>query len=147
MPSDRKKLAAPCGLYCGVCSDLVLDGVCHGCGCDCGQCAAGPHRRACDIYRCCVTERELETCAQCDGFPPVVVLQDNCCTRIIQFAYDPIWRTHLPVLENLRRIRRIGVEAWLDEQEAYWADQRRRDRWLQLHKECGAKYEQIYLSP
>ena len=155
MPSDRKKLAAPCGLYCGVCSDLVLDGVCHGCGCNCGQCAAGPHRRACDIYHCCVTERELETCAQCDGFPPVVVLQDNCCTRIIQFAYDPIWRTHLPVLENLRRMRRIGVEAWLDEQEAYWAcpepgrraDQRRRDRWLQLHKECGAKYEQIYLSP
>ncbi len=134
MPNNRKKLAAPCGLYCGVCSDLVLDGVCHSCGCECGQCAAGPHRHACDIYRC-VTERRLESCAECDDFP---------CTRIIQFAYDPIWRTHLPVLENLRRIRHIGVEAWLDEQEAYWADQRRRDRWLQLHRECGAKYEQGY---
>ena len=53
----------------------------------------------------------------------------------------------MSVLENLRRIRRIGLEAWLDEQEAYWANQRRRDRWLQLHRECGAKYEQIYLSP
>ncbi len=51
---------------------------------------------------------------------------------------------HLPVLENLRRIRRIGLEAWLDEQEAYWADPRRRDRWLQLHRECGAKYEKTY---
>jgi hypothetical protein len=50
----------------------------------------------------------------------------------------------LPVLENLRRIRGIGVEAWLDEQEAYWGNQRRLDRWLQLHRECGAKYEQIY---
>jgi hypothetical protein len=112
MLDNRSNLAAPCGLYCGVCSDFVLDGVCHGCGCDCGQCAAGPHRRACHIYRC-VTERELGSCAECDDFP---------CTRIIQFAYDPIWRTHLPVLENLRRIRRIGTEAWLDEQEAYWAD-------------------------
>ena len=50
MLSDQKKLAAPCGLYCGVCSEFLLDRTCHGCGCDCGQCAAGPHRRACDIY-------------------------------------------------------------------------------------------------
>jgi hypothetical protein len=134
MPNNRKTLAAPCGLYCGVCSDLVLDGVCHGCACDCGQCTAGAHCTACYIYRC-LTERGLESCAECDDFP---------CTRIVQFAYDPIWRTHLPVLENLRRIRRIGVEAWLDEQEAHWADSRRRDRWLRLHRQCGVKYEQIY---
>jgi hypothetical protein len=118
-------LAAPCGLYCGNCSDLLLDKVCHGCGCDC----------ACAIYRCCVTEKGLESCAECEDFP---------CTRIIQFTYDPIWRTHLPVLENLRRIQRTGVEAWLDEQEAYWADQQRLDRWLRLHQECGAKYAQVY---
>ena len=70
-----------------------------------------------------------------------------------QFAYDPIWLTHLPVLENLRRIHRIDVEACLDEQEAFWAvaatschvmKRRRRDRWLQLHRECGAKYKQVY---
>jgi len=48
----------------------------------------------------------LASCAECDDLP---------CTRLIQFANDPIWRTHLPVLENLRRIQRIGVEAWLDE--------------------------------
>ena len=135
-PNERRKLAAPCGLYCGNCSKLLLDKTCHGCGCDCGQCAAGPHRTACAIYRCCITaERGLEGCAECDDFP---------CTRIIQFAYDPIWRTHLPILENLRRRRRIGVEGWLDEQAAYWADQRRLDRWIQLHRECKAKYRQIY---
>ena len=134
MPNEKRKLAAPCGLYCGSCSELLLDETCHGCGCDCGQCAAGPHRAACAIHRCCVTERRLENCAECDDFP---------CTRLIQFAYDPIWRTHLPILENLRRIQRIGVEAWLYEQEAYWADQRRLDRWLQLHGECKAKYQQV----
>jgi hypothetical protein len=134
MSDERRKLATPCGLYCGICSEFLLHETCHGCGCDCGQCAAEPHRANCYIYRC-VIERGLESCAECDDLP---------CTRIIQFAYDPIWRTHLPVLENLRRIQRIGVEAWLDEQKAYWADRRRLDRWLQLHKECKAKHEQIY---
>ena len=100
MSNERRNLAAPCGLYCGNCSEFLLDRTCHGCGCDCGQCAAGPHRRACDIYLCCVAERGLETCAECDDFP---------CTRLIQFAYDPIWRSHLPVLENLRLIQRIGM--------------------------------------
>ena len=138
MPDERRKQAAPCGLYCGSCSELLLDKTCHGCGCECGQCGAEPHRTICAIYRCCITERGYESCAECDDFP---------CTRIIQFAYDPIWRTHLPVLENLRRIRRIGVEAWLDEQETYWTDQRRLDRWLQLHKECRARYQQTYRQP
>ncbi len=138
MPDGRRKQAAPCGLYCGSCSELLLDKTCHGCVCECGQCAAGPHRTICTIYRCCIIERGLESCAECKDFP---------CTRLIQFAYDPIWRTHLPVLENLRRIRRIGVETWLDEQETYWTDQRRLDRWLQLHKECKAKYQQTYRQP
>jgi len=48
------------------------------------------------------------------------------------------------VLENLSRIQRIGLEGRLDEQETYWADQRRLDTWLQLHRECEAKYEQVY---
>lgn len=135
MPNEQRMLAAPCGLYCGSCTELLLDDTCHGCGCDCGRCAAEPHHNACGIYRCCVTEKGLETCAGCEDFP---------CTRLIQFAYDSIWRTHLPVLENLRRIQRIGVEAWLDEQEAHWADQKWLDRWLQLHRECEAKYEQMY---
>lgn len=113
MLNKNRELAAPCGLYCGSCTELLLDNTCHGCGCDCGQCAAEPHRNACSIHRYCVADKGLETCAGCSDFP---------CTQLIQFAYDPIWRTHLPILENLRRIQRIGVEAWLSEQDAYWAD-------------------------
>ena len=135
MPDDSSELAAPCGLYCGNCSDLLLDRACHGCGCDCEGCAAGLHHTACAIYHCCTADRGLASCAECDDLP---------CTRLIQFANDPIWRTHLPVLENLRRIQRIGVEDWLDEQGAYWADERQLDRWLQLHRECKAKYRQTY---
>jgi hypothetical protein len=128
-------LAAPCGLYCGACSDLLLDQVCHGCGCGCDQCAAEPHHEVCAIYRCCVLEKGLVACAECEELP---------CTRVIQFAYDPIWRTHRPIIENLRRMRRIGADAWLTEQAAYWADQRRLERWLDLHRECKAKHAQIY---
>ena len=128
-------LAAPCGLYCSNCSHLLVEKVCHGCGCGCGQCAAEPHHDACAIYRCCVVEKGLATCAECEELP---------CTRIIQFAYDPIWRTHQPIIENLRRMQHIGLQAWLAEQEAYWADRRRLERWLQLHQECRTKYTQTY---
>jgi hypothetical protein len=33
MPDDRRKLAAPCGLNCGSCGELLLDKTCHGRGC------------------------------------------------------------------------------------------------------------------
>jgi hypothetical protein len=82
-----------------------------------------------------VAEKGLVTCADCGEMP---------CTQVIQFACDPIWRTHRPVIENLRRIRRIGAEAWLAEQAVYWADERRLDRWVRLHKECEAKYAEVY---
>ena len=115
MPNDKKKLAAPCGLYCGNCSELLLDETCHGCGCECGLCAAGPHRAACALYRC-ITEKGLESCAACDDLP---------CTRLIQFAYDPIWRTHLPILENKKVIGMISMRDLLGAQlEEYTAQAR-----------------------
>lgn len=62
------------------------------------------------------------------------------CTKLVQFAYDPIWRTHLPVIENLRRIRTIGADAWLSEQKEYWSDEKRLKRWLALYEECTEQY-------
>jgi hypothetical protein len=59
---------------------------------------------------------------------------------LIQFAYDPIWRTHLPVLDNLRRIQKIGLDAWLQEQANYWADERKLTRWLELYAACTENY-------
>jgi hypothetical protein len=64
--------------------------------------------------------------------------------RLIQFAFDPVWRTDRPVIENLGRVQRIGDEAWLGEQAAYWLDGRRLERWLQLHKQCKADYARMY---
>ena len=82
--SEWLRLAAPCGLYCGVCSTF-LEGICHGCGCQAEDCFAAEKHRVCVIYRC-VLERGFQDCSSCDDFP---------CTELIQFAFDPIMRTHL----------------------------------------------------
>jgi hypothetical protein len=125
---DKPILAAPCGLYCGVCGDYV-NGECHGCGCRCGRCAGDHHARSCDIAKC-AKSKGFQTCAQCEDLP---------CTRVIQFTCDPVWRTHAACIEDLRRQKRIGVQAWLKEQETYWSDEGNRKRRLALHQECSER--------
>jgi hypothetical protein len=133
-PLDDAKvvLAGPCGLYCGICSDYA-SGECHGCGCECGGCAARYHHAECEIYRC-AQDRELASCAACDQLP---------CTALVQFAYDPVWLTHGPVIENLRRIRLIGPETWVEEQEAYWSDRQNAEKWNYLPKKQAEAYKEF----
>lgn len=130
MQSEGKsKLAAVCGLYCGICSNYV-DGTCHGCGCQADDCFAGKKHEVCAIYKCAFN-KGLNDCSSCEDFP---------CTELIQFTFDPILRTHLPVLENLRRRKKLGTEKWIKEQEKYW--KRNKDRfeeWIKFHRECKAK--------
>lgn len=131
--SEGLRLATPCGLYCGVCSTF-LEGVCHGCGCQAEDCLAAKKHRVCFIYRC-VLEKGFQDCSSCDDFP---------CTKLIQFAFDPVMRTHLPVLDNLARRRKIGIEAWIKEQQTYWKDnQVKFDEWISFHQECKRKRRQI----
>jgi hypothetical protein len=129
---DPEKLAAPCGLYCGACSilaairkndpqllELIARGVadylghpveakdlaCEGCLSEvvaivCRECR----------LRACAFERGLTHCAQCDDFP---------CQQIIDFNNDGL-RHHSEVLNNIRRQREIGLDAWVKEQEERW---------------------------
>ena len=126
------KLLGKCGLYCGSCTDYLEEKCCLGCGCNCEQCAAHWHHQSCEISLC-VDERGLETCADCP---------ELACTKLIQFAYDPVWRSHLPVIENLRRIRTIGSERWLEEQAAYYADPAKLAPWIKLHHDCGRAWQE-----
>jgi hypothetical protein len=122
-------LVAPCGLYCGVCSTLHEE-ACHGCGCDADDCFAAKKHRVCTIYQC-VRERGLQDCSFCDEVP---------CTTLIQFTFDPIMKTHLPVLNNLARRQKIGMEAWVKEQQKYWKENPARfDKWISFHGRCKRK--------
>lgn len=129
-------LLAPCGLYCGACSDYSIDNECQGCGsdCSCGNCAVCWHHDHCQVYTC-VKAHGFQTCAECPDLP---------CSTLIGFAYDPIWRSHLPVIENLRRIRKIGAEAWLEEQRSYWDDLERRLRQNYSLAEYSARYAEYH---
>lgn len=55
-----KKLATPCGLYCGSCR-FYLGKQCAGCG--------TADREGCAIFACCHDERHLRFCAECTDFP------------------------------------------------------------------------------
>ena len=117
---------APCGMYCGMCAEKVISKKCHGCGCNCGKCDVAYRHRACHIYQC-VTEKGIGTCAECDELP---------CAYLVEFTFDSVQRTHLNALNNLRRIRKIGKEKWLDEQRAHLSSRRRLERTLELTREC-----------
>ncbi len=123
------RLAPPCGLYCGLCDPKE----CHGCGCACGKCAGKGHQKVCEVAQCAL-KRNVRSCGDCPGF---------ACTRLIQFANDPVWRTHLPAIENLRRRKAIGTERWLQEQKEYWSDQKHREAWAALTAECDRKYAEL----
>lgn len=128
----RDLRAAPCGLYCGVCGDYA-NGVCHGCRCDCGKCIGQGHADICEIVQC-VNSRKLESCADCKELP---------CTKLIQFTFHPVWRTHLPCIENLRRRKRIGTDAWIEEREAYWKDEKNLRAWKALGEECERRATEL----
>lgn len=125
--TNRECLAAPCGLYCGICADNVVKKACHGCSCKCGQCAGDWHSDHCAISKC-VSSKQIDSCADCDELP---------CTRLIQFTHDPIWTTHSVCIDNLRRRLRMGTEKWLEEQEEYFSDDSKRKREMIHHDKCA----------
>ena len=126
MPQDT---LAPCGLYCAVCLDNVVNHVCHGCGCACAAYAGQAHRTSCAIALCAVA-RGLGTCADCPEMP---------CTALICFAYHPFAIHHLPVIETLRRVRRVGVAQVLSELRAYFADEEARLQWAYAEARGGQR--------
>jgi hypothetical protein len=130
---NQPLIVGKCGLYCGACTDLTLEKVCRGCGCGCKTCAAHWHHKSCGIYGC-AEGKGFTTCAECTEMP---------CTRLIQFASDPVWTTHLPVIENLRRITGIGLDLWLEEQESFFRDPKEAAKTERHHQECGKRWNEI----
>jgi hypothetical protein len=46
----------------------------------------------------------------------------------------------LPCIENLRRQKKVGREAWLEEQARYWTNNVVRRRWMKMFAACEREY-------
>jgi len=56
----------------------------------------------------CAREKSLEHCFECEDFP---------CSHVEKFATDGL-EHHRRAVENSKRMKEIGLEAWIAEQEA-----------------------------
>ena len=129
--STSRKLAAPCGLYCGMCTmyrayhdkNLALmkeapknflealdlpaepsfgDIACEGCR----SSSVFSFCLKCDIRKC-VAEKKVTWCFECEEFP---------CEKLFDFQSD--WQ--IPIVDNLREIKKIGVDEWLKKADKRW---------------------------
>lgn len=55
----------------------------------------------------CAKKRKLQYCFQCEEFP---------CTILNKFSSDDIAH-HKRTVENLKRMKEIGIDAWIEEQK------------------------------
>jgi len=118
---NKKKLAAPCGLYCGVCGVYIahrdnnikfkerlttvygvsVDDInCEGCLSD----ELFVYCETCPI-RSCAIEKGIEGCHQCNDFP---------CKFIEDF---PIPVGKKVILRAIPTWRELGTERWMEEEE------------------------------
>jgi hypothetical protein len=98
--TDENILAAPCGLYCGECSDYKA-GKCPGCRMVKGYCLNV--EGLCDTFAC-ADGRGVEFCYECDDFP---------CNRLSPAAdMASIIPQNIKVF-NLCFIQKQGLQAWI----------------------------------
>jgi hypothetical protein len=109
---DKKKLVARCGLWCGACRAYLLQKKdlfeekgykrgCNGCWVQNKNCAF--LRKKCPYLG-----KTLDFCFECHLMPcePLEKLNDGYKKRY-----------HVNLVENLRRMKEIGLDKWISEQE------------------------------
>ncbi len=105
-----------CGLYCGACELLThtrngknQNGakglICSGCKGD----TPSKYTNGCDIRKC-AHGKGVDFCFECDDHP---------CQVINEFcgSGDP---HHSSILDNLKALKHIGLEEWLEQQRERW---------------------------
>jgi len=117
----EKELIAVCGLHCGVCpiylatKDRALaekiaskrgvkpeDLHCLGCRSEKGNIPLmGPP--TCETYVCCVNDKKLEFCFQCEEFP---------CLKLAPCSDRASEIPHNTKIYSLLRIQKVGLENW-----------------------------------
>lgn len=117
---EHEKLAY-CGIFCGGCKNYRENLNCMGCRYETSLVSDCP-------TRACASGKGLLHCGDCDEFP---------CPELKGFYEDGIPH-HALALENMRRIKVIGPEKWLLEQEtAHRCECGKRKLWF----EAGCTHE------
>jgi hypothetical protein len=103
----------PCGVFCGACPSFGR--TCRGCGSE----DHGQKRRSkwsCKLRVCCFEERDLDLCVDCDEFPCIKYIQKLPGSH----PDDPRFAYRREAPENLKRVQAVGLDPWLEEQDAHW---------------------------
>jgi len=106
----KKRFDSYCGIYCGACSTPGCNG--------CKIMDAKHWSPDCKFIKC-AREKGIESCCFCSDYP---------CNDIMQFDSDK-YIHHRSILPNGRRIKEVGLEAWLEEHRQRWSC-----------KQCGKPY-------
>lgn len=129
---DDRRLAAPCGLYCGACSirsavgrndskliQQIADGLALYLGhpvavedLNCDGCLSAVRAAPCRecAIRDCAAAKGIDWCSRCPDFP---------CQIITDFNNDGLAH-HSEVLDSIRRQQGVGIDVWIEEQEQRW---------------------------
>ena len=134
---NRKKfqeinLAAPCGFYCGTCRHYLarakgllkernLKHGCKGCRIQDKKCAW--IKKDCALLR----KKEIEFCFECKDFP---------CANLKKLDQRHSRDDNICMIDNLRKIKTIGVIKWLKEQEDKWRCQKCGGNICVIDKDC-----------
>ncbi len=109
-------LAGHCGIYCGNCRHYLarskgilkekkLKHGCHGCRVQNKNCAWV--KRDCELLR----KKKVDFCFECENFP---------CANLEKLDFRHLYNENVSPVENLLRIKNVGVQQWLKEQEDEW---------------------------
>jgi len=125
-------LAGPCGFYCGTCRHYLarvkgklaeknLKAGCEGCRIRDKNCAF--IKKKCALIR----KREIDFCFECDDYP---------CKHLKKIHNRHVLDDDIHMIDNLVRIREVGPEQWLKEQEELWSCPKCGGKVCVMDREC-----------
>lgn len=109
-------LLSPCVFYCGTCRHYLArakrllkeKNLKHGClGCRIQDKNCAGIKRDCALIR----KKQITYCFECEDFP---------CANLVKLNQRHVRDDKVSPIENLQRMKEIGVEQWLREQEDAW---------------------------
>lgn len=102
MKTKQYALVGCCGMSCALCPRFHSQSrsKCLGCG-------RSSNRESCTTFNCCAEKHNYETCAECGVFP---------CQRLFRQADWVGFNTRQKWIDNLNRIKQIGIDQWFVEQ-------------------------------